>query len=148
MSVVCSFLSKICRQFDNIQMLDFVFLHFRISKIAKIFLYSPSFFRLFKTYLIFISSLIVRFSFNRYQKSIWAWKKFCRFQVFWVYLFKFSEFIDDAPLYTLFFSNSSDKKYCCRNFSISNLIVGKLHSNGFFKTTVSIWKHVWKKTAP
>ena len=90
-----------------IQMLAFVFLHFKFSKIAKMFLYSPSVFRLFKTYLIFISSLIVKFSFNRYQKSIWARKKFCRFLVFWVYLFKFSEFIDDALLYTLLFQISA-----------------------------------------
>ena len=94
-----------------IRMLAYLFLHFRFSKIAKMLLYSPSFFRLFKTYLIFISSLIVRFSFNPYQKWIWTCKNFCRSLVFWVYLFKFSEFIDDALLYTL--------------FSISNLIVRK-----------------------
>ena len=93
-----------------IQMLAIVFLHFRFSNIANMFLYSPSLFRLFKTYLIFICSLIVKFSFNRYQKSIWAWKKFCRFLVFWVYLFKFSEFIDDALLYTLFFQISAIRK--------------------------------------
>ena len=121
-----------------IQMLVFVFLHFRFSKIAKMYLYSPSFFRLIKTYLIFISSLFFRFSFNRYQKSFWAWKKFV---VFW--FFECTSLNLANLSMTLFYMRSFFQISAIRNiaagiFQYLILLFWKLHSNGFFKTTVSI----------